>query len=96
MELRLTQDICFKTGMKFVCSEWYCDEIIGSVVPHQGVSWCPLAGFNADQWTGRFSTAQLNHMAGNGVLLITKHADGYICARHAVTTSKSPLGLAHK
>jgi hypothetical protein len=25
------------------------------------------------------------------VLLLTKHADDYICARHAVTTSKSPL-----
>jgi hypothetical protein len=65
--------------------------LIGSVVPHQGVTWYPLEGFETDGWTNRFSNAQLNHMAGNGVLLITKHADGYLCARHAVTTYKSPL-----
>ncbi len=65
--------------------------LIGSVVPHQGVSWYPLEGLSVDGWINRFSNAQLNHMGGNGVLLITKHADGYICARHAVTTSKSPL-----
>ena len=65
--------------------------LIGSVVPHQGVSWYPLDGFDVDGWVNRFSNAQLNHMGGNGVLLITKHPDGYICARHAVTTSKSPL-----
>ena len=65
--------------------------LIGSVVPHQGVSWYPLEGFSAEGWVNRFSNSQLNHMAGNGVLLITKHADGYVCARHAVTTSKSPL-----
>jgi len=64
---------------------------IGAVVPHQGVSWYPLEGIPTDGWVNRFSNAQLNHMAGNGVLLITKHADGYVCARHAVTTSKSPL-----
>lgn len=64
---------------------------IGAVVPHQGVSWYPLEGLPTDGWINRFSNAQLNHMAGNGVLLITKHADGYVCARHAVTTSKSPL-----
>jgi len=65
--------------------------LIGSVVPHQGVTWYPLEGFDTEGWTNRFSNSQLNHMAGNGVLLITKHADGYICARHAVTTFKSPL-----
>ena len=65
--------------------------LIGSVVPHQGVSWYPLDNISIDGWINRFSNAQLNHMAGNGVLLITKHADGYACARHAVTTSKSPL-----
>jgi hypothetical protein len=64
---------------------------IGAVVPHQGVSWYPLDNIPTDGWINRFSNAQLNHMAGNGVLLITKHADGYVCARHAVTTSKSPL-----
>ena len=64
---------------------------IGAVVPHQGVSWYPLEGIPTDGWINRFSNSQLNHMAGNGVLLLTKHADDYICARHAVTTSKSPL-----
>jgi hypothetical protein len=64
--------------------------LIGSVVSHQGVSWYPLAGWTADGWQGKFSNADLNHMAGNGVLIITRHADGYIAARHAVTTAKSP------
>jgi hypothetical protein len=65
--------------------------LIGSVVSHQGGSWYPLTGFTSDNWTGRFSNQQLNHMGGNGVLLITRHQDGYIAARHAVTTNKAPL-----
>jgi hypothetical protein len=65
--------------------------LIGAVVPHQGVTWYPLEGISADNWTNRFSNKQLNHIAGNGVLVISKHTDGYVCARHAVTTSKSPL-----
>jgi len=65
--------------------------LIGAVVPHQGVTWYPLESVSADNWTNRFSNKQLNHMAGNGVLIISKHTDGYVCARHAVTTSKSPL-----
>jgi uncharacterized protein YbjQ (UPF0145 family) len=65
--------------------------LIGSVVPHQGVSWYPLSGFPSDNWVGRFSNAQLNHMGGNGVLLITRQQDGTIAARHAVTTAKAPL-----
>ena len=65
--------------------------LIGSVVPHQGVSWFPLAGWSADGWQGKYSNADLNHMAGNGVLIITRHADGFVAARHAVTTAKSPL-----
>jgi hypothetical protein len=65
--------------------------LIGSVVPHQGVSWYPLSGFTSDNWVGRFSNSQLNHMGGNGVLLITRQQDGNIAARHAVTTAKAPL-----
>jgi hypothetical protein len=65
--------------------------LIGSVVPHQGVSWYPLAGWSSDHWQGKYSNADLNHMAGNGVLIITRHADGFVAARHAVTTAKAPL-----
>jgi hypothetical protein len=65
--------------------------LIGSVVSHQGVSWYPLTGFTSDNWIGRFSNSQLNHMGGNGVLLITRQQDGSIAARHAVTTNKAPL-----
>jgi hypothetical protein len=65
--------------------------LIASVVPHQGVSWYPLTGFSIDTWKTQFSRTQLDHMAGNGVLLITPHRDGYLCARHAVTTNKAPL-----
>jgi hypothetical protein len=65
--------------------------LIGSVVPHQGVSWYPLTGFTGDNWVGKFSNQQLNHMGGNGVLLITRQQDGTIAARHAVTTNKAPL-----
>lgn len=65
--------------------------LIGSVVPHQGVSWYPLAGWSEDGWQGRFSNFEMNHMAGNGVTIITRHADGFIAARHSVTTAKAPL-----
>jgi hypothetical protein len=65
--------------------------LIGSVVSHQGVSWYPLSGFTSDNWVGRFSNSQLNHMGGNGVLLITRQQNGTIAARHAVTTAKAPL-----
>jgi hypothetical protein len=64
--------------------------LIGSVVPHQGVSWYPLSGISADPWTQRFSKTQLDHMGGNGVLLITP-LDSDVVARHAVTTNKAPL-----
>jgi hypothetical protein len=65
--------------------------LIGAVVPHQGVSWYPLSGWSGDGWQGKFSNADLNHMAGNGVLIITRHADGFVAARHSVTTAKAPL-----
>jgi hypothetical protein len=65
--------------------------LIASVVPHQGVTWYPLTGWSADTWEPVFSNAELNHMASNGVLIITRHADGYVCARHAVTTAKMPV-----
>jgi hypothetical protein len=64
--------------------------LIGSVVSHQGVTWYPLTGINPDLWENSFSESQLNHLAGNGVLVISRHSDGYVCARHAVTTYKSP------
>jgi hypothetical protein len=67
--------------------------LIGSVVPHQGVSWYPLTGFDAENWSGRFSYQQLNHMGGNGVLLITRNTSygtPFIAARHSVTTNKYP------
>jgi hypothetical protein len=64
--------------------------LIGSVVPHQGVSWYPLSGFSSATWTQRFSKSQLDHMGGNGVLLITP-LDSDVAARHAVTTNKAPL-----
>jgi len=65
--------------------------LIGSVVPHQGVSWYPLSGWSGDGWQGQFSNAEMNHMAGNGVTILTRHGDGYISARHSVTTAKAPL-----
>ena len=65
--------------------------LVGSVVPHQGVSWYPLPGWSVDGWQGKYSNADLNHMAGNGVTVITRHADGFVAARHAVTTAKAPL-----
>jgi hypothetical protein len=64
--------------------------LIGSVVPHQGVSWYEIPGLTADNWVPQFSKTQLDHMAGNGVLLIVE-MDGVLVARHAVTANKSPL-----
>jgi hypothetical protein len=69
----------------------YLVGLIGAVVPHQGVTWYPFDGFSADEWIGEFSSDDLNFMAGNGVSLITRHSDGYVCVRHAVTANKYPV-----
>ncbi|GHT30383.1 hypothetical protein FACS1894214_0130 [Planctomycetales bacterium] len=65
--------------------------LIGSVVPHQGVSWYPLTGWSADGWNNQFSKNELDRMAANGVTVIARHPDGYITARHSVTTEKAPV-----
>lgn len=63
------------------------------VVPHQGLTRLPLAGFTSVNATSqKFNKAQLDSMAASGVLIVMQDLQvGTIFARHAVTTGPTTL-----
>lgn len=60
----------------------------GGVVPHQGLTNLEISGFTGvSRTTDLFKRSQLDHMAGNGVWIVTQDREsGEVYSRHAVTT----------
>lgn len=73
----------------FACATYagFCSGIL----PNQGVTNFAITGYTAvPRTTVRFTNAQLDHMAENGVFIITQdRVSGSVFCRHAVTTNSA-------